>query len=77
MDYHNVVVGAIRSRGIYSGQTLVHEVKDDNKFILTGVTGYDMNTNPMGEFAIKVTGTTSGVKQFVCSFDNSDISLFL
>jgi len=71
VDYHNVVVGAIRSRGIYSGQTLVHEVKDDNKFILTGVTGYDMNTNPMGEFAIKVTGTTSGVKQFVCSFDTT------
>jgi hypothetical protein len=70
-EYHNVVVGAIRSRGIYSGQTLVHEVKDDNKFILTGVTGYDMNTNPMGEFAIKVTGTTSGVKQFVCSFDTT------
>ena len=71
VDYHNVVVAAIRSRGIYSGQTLVHEVKDDNKFILTGVTGYDMNTNPMGEFAIKVTGTTSGVKQFVCSFDTT------
>jgi len=70
-EHHNVVVGAIRSRGIYSGQTLVHEVKDDNKFILTGVTGYDMNTNPMGEFAIKVTGTTSGVKQFVCSFDTT------
>ena len=72
-EYHNVVVGAIRSRGIYSGQTLVHEVKDDNKFILTGVTGYDMNTNPMGEFAIKVTGTTSGVKQFVCSYSDSEI----
>jgi hypothetical protein len=70
-EYHNVVVAAIRSRGIYSGQTLIHEVKDDNKFILSGVTGSDMNTNPMGEFSINVTGTTSGVKQFVCSLNRS------
>jgi hypothetical protein len=68
-EYHNVVVGAIRSRGLYSGQTLVHEVEDDENFILSGVTGSDMNTNPLGEFSINVTGSTGGVKQFVCSFD--------
>jgi hypothetical protein len=68
-DYHNVVVGAIRPRGLYSGQTLVHEVEDDETFILSGVTGSDMNINPLGEFSINVTGATGGVKQFVCSFD--------
>ena len=71
VDYHNVVVAAIRPRGSYSGETLIHEVKDDNKFILSGVTGSDMNTNPLGEFSINVTGTTSGVKQFVCSLNQS------
>ena len=70
-EYHNVVVAAIRPRGLYSGQTLVHEVKDNNKFILSGVTGYDMATNPMGEFAINVTGATGEAKQFVCSFDTT------
>ena len=70
-DYHNVVVGAIRPRGLYSGQTLVHEVEDDENFTLTGVTGHDMSTNPLGEFAIDVTGATGGHKQFVCSFDTT------
>jgi hypothetical protein len=33
-DYNNVVVAAIRPRGIYSGQTLIHEVTGNTSFKL-------------------------------------------
>ena len=70
-DYHNVVIAAIRSRGVYSGQTLVHEVTGNTSFKLSAITGQTVNTNPLGEFNIKVTGFTEGPKEFTCSFDKS------
>jgi hypothetical protein len=70
-DYHNVVVAALRSRGTYSGQTLVHEVTGNTSFTLSAITGQTIDTNPLGEFNIKVTGLTEGAKEFTCSFDKS------
>jgi hypothetical protein len=70
-DYHNVVVAALRSRGVYSGQTLVHEVTGNTSFTLSAITGQTIDTNPLGEFNIKVTGITEGAKEFTCSFDKS------
>jgi len=68
-DYHNVVVAAVRPRGHYSGQTLVHEVTGNANFTLSEVD--DMKHNPLGEFKIHVTGHTEGAKEFTCSFDTS------
>jgi hypothetical protein len=66
-DYDAVVVGSVRSRGHYSGQTLVHEVTGNTSFTLTEVG--NMKFNPMGEFTINVTGHTGGHKEFTCTFD--------
>ena len=70
VDYHNVVVAAVRPRGVYDGETLVHEVTGNTKFTLTEVD--DMEHNPLGEFTINVTGNTvTGGTSFTCSFDTS------
>ena len=70
-DYHNVVVAAVRPRGVYSGQTLIHEVTGNTSFTLTEVTNNDLNFNPLGEFTINVTGFTDGAKEFTCTFDTT------
>jgi hypothetical protein len=70
-DYHNVVVAAIRPRGVYSGQTLIHEVTGNTSFTLTEVSGSNLNFNPLGEFTINVTGFTDGAKEFTCTFDTT------
>ena len=71
VDYHDVVVAAIRPRGIYSGQTLIHEVTGNTSFTLTEVSGQTLDTNPFGEFTINVTGRTDGARQFTCTFDTT------
>ena len=70
-DYDGVVVAALRSRGHYSGQTLVLEVTGNTSFILGDDVAGVMETNPLGEFTIDVTGHTGGHKQFTCSFDTT------
>lgn len=70
-DYHNVVVAAIRSRGVYSGQTLIHEVTGNTSFTLSSISGQTIDTNPLAEFKINVTGFTEGAKEFTCTFDKS------
>ena len=70
-DYHDVVVAAIRPRGIYSGQTLIHEVTGNTSFTLTEISGQTLDTNPLGEFTINVTGYTDGAKEFTCTFDTT------
>ena len=67
-DYDNFVVAALRSRGVYSGQTLNLEVEADNKVTITSV---ELQNNPFAEFTLSVTGLTSGVKTFDCSLDPS------
>ena len=66
--YNNIVVASLRSRGHYSGQTLVLEVTSNASLTLsdTGVT-----VNPLAEFTINVTGTTGGAKSFTCSLDST------
>jgi len=71
-NYDNVIVAAIRPRGFYSGQTLIHEVTGNTSFTLTSTDNYDMDYNAIGEFNLKVTGFTGGAKQFVISLNPSD-----
>jgi hypothetical protein len=68
-DYDGIVAAAIRPRGRYDGQTLVHEVTGNTSFTLTEVD--DMKFNPLGQFTINVTGETGGDKQFTCTFDTT------
>jgi len=68
-DYHDVVVAALRSRGRYSGNTLILEVTGNTSYSLTDVTGIE--TNPLGEFTINVTGHTGGAKSFTCTLDTT------
>jgi len=63
--YNNVVVAALRSRGSYSGQTLIFEVTG-NTSVTVSSTG--LTSNPLAEFDIHVTGST-GAKVFTCSLD--------
>jgi hypothetical protein len=62
----DVVVAALRSRGSYSGETLQFEVTSNNSFYInnTGLT-----SDPLAEFDVYVTGSTSGAKVFTCSLD--------
>ena len=70
VDYHNVVVAAIRPRGVYTNETLLHEVTGNTKLTLTEID--DMELNPLGEFMINVTGrTVTGGTSFTCSFNPS------
>jgi hypothetical protein len=64
--YDSKVVLSFRSRGSYSGQTLNLETTTDSNFQISGV---DILTNPLSEFTVNVTGSTSGAKTFTCSLD--------
>lgn len=67
-EYDGRVVVAFRSRGSYSGQTLNLETTLNSNFSISGT---DILTNPLGEFTVNVTGTTSGPKTFTCSLDTT------
>jgi len=66
-DYHNIVVAALRSRGSYSGQTLNLEVTGST----INMSGSNLSLNPLGEFTLNVTGSTSGAKSFTCALDTT------
>jgi hypothetical protein len=68
-DYSDVVVAALRPRGHYQAENLLLEVTGNTSFSLRDVTGIE--TNPMGEFVISVTGATGGAKEFTCSLDST------
>jgi hypothetical protein len=71
-DYHNIVVAALRSRGSYSAnQQLNLEITDPADFNTANAEGFDLTTNPLGEFVITVSGATSGQKEYTCSLDTS------
>jgi hypothetical protein len=63
----NIVVAALRSRGRYSGETLVYEVTGNTSFEIAS--GTTLESNPLAEFTINVTGVTGGAKSFTCSLD--------
>ena len=67
-DYNNQVVVSFRSRGSYSGQTLLLETTGNTQF---NISGNDLLKNPLAEFTINVTGSTSGSKSFTCSMDTT------
>lgn len=67
-DYHNQVVLSFRSRGSYSGQTLLLETTGNTQF---NISGNDILKNPLSEFTVNVTGSTSGSKVFTCSMDTT------
>jgi len=66
--YDGQIVLAFRPRGSYNGQTLNLETTTDVNFQITG-TG--ITTNPLAEFTVGVTGSTSGAKSFTCSMDTT------
>ena len=68
-DYDGVVVAALRPRGHYSNETLILEVTGQTKFDLSDVSGVE--SNPLGDFTIDVTGHTGGAKSFTCSLDST------
>ena len=61
-----ITVVALRSRGLYSGETLTFQVTGNTSFTITN-TG--VTVNPLSEFDINVTGVTGGAKVFTCSLD--------
>lgn len=67
-EYDGKVVVAFRSRGSYSGQTLTLETTGNTSF---SISGSDLSTNPLSEFTVNVTGSTSGAKTFTCSMDTT------
>lgn len=67
-DYHGKIVLSFRPRGSYVGQTLNLEVTTNSNF---NINGTGLTTNPLSEFTVNVTGSTSSAKTFTCSMDTS------
>ena len=67
-EYDGQVVLAFRPRGSYVGQTLTLETTSNVNFQISG-TG--ITTNPLAQFTVNVTGSTSGAKTYTCSMDSS------
>lgn len=71
-DYDGIVVAALRSRGSYNAnQQLNLEITNPSDFDTANAEGFDVTTNPLGEFVITVSGATSGLKEYTCSLDTS------
>jgi hypothetical protein len=69
-DYNGIVVASLRSRGQYSASSqLILEVTGNTSFLLSDVDGIE--SDPLGEFTINVTGQTGGAKTFTCSLDTT------
>jgi len=67
--FDGIVVASFRSRGFYSGQTLTFEVTGNTQFAIA--TGTTLQSNPLAEFDIHVTGKTGGSKVFTCTMDQT------
>jgi hypothetical protein len=67
-NYDNIVVSALRSRGHYSGSSLILEVTGNTSFEISSDT---IQTTPLGEFTLNVTGATGGPKSYTCSLDTT------
>ena len=64
-----IIVASLRSRGHYDGETLSYEVVNNANFNITDIDGVE--SNPLGEFTVNVTGATGGAKSFTCSLDST------
>ena len=67
-EYGGQVVACLRSRGSYAGQTLNLEVDVPAEITATNIS---VDNNPLGEFKLNVTGSTSLVKSYTLSLDQS------
>ena len=67
-SYGDITVAALRPRGGYTMESLDLEVTTNAGFLISSDT---LTTNPLGEFTINVTGSTSGAKEFTCSLDTT------
>jgi hypothetical protein len=67
-DYDNQVVVALRSRGVYSGQTLNLEIGNYSAVTISSV---ELENNPFAEFTINLNKISGSTKSFVCSLDQS------
>ena len=67
-DYDNIVVLSLRSRGSYQGQTLNLELGSSSDISIASST---LGTDPLSEFTLNVTGSTSGAKSFTCTLNTS------
>lgn len=67
-DYDNVIVAVLRSRGSYSGQTLIYEIDNSSNISISDIDGVE--SNPLGEFELTVTGS-QGTKTYTCSLNQS------
>ena len=68
--YGGQIVANLRSRGSYDGQTLNLEVTASSPSSIL-VTSTEISSNPLGEFKLSVTGSTSLVKTFELSLDQT------
>jgi hypothetical protein len=63
-SYDNLIVAALRSRGLYSLSTLNLKVTTNSGFTMSGDS---VLTNPMGEFIVTIGTDTGDTKTFTCS----------
>jgi hypothetical protein len=68
-DYEDIVIASFRTRGRYVNESLVREVSGATSVNITEID--DIESNPLGEFTINVTGATGGGKSFTCSLDSA------
>jgi len=68
-DYNNIVVAALRPRGVYDGQNLTLEVTSGGDVTISDVAG--VATNPLGNFTISAVNSDGDTKTFTCSLDSS------
>lgn len=69
-SYDDVVVAALRSRGLYRLSTLSLQVTEETGLTMSSTT---IETDPLGEFTLTVTtdGLSGQTRSFVCSLDSS------
>ena len=67
-EYDGINVAELRSRGKYVAEVLTLEFTGSTDLVMTSSV---VNTNPLGEFTIDVTGLTSLAKTYTCSLDSS------
>ena len=67
-EYNDIVVAALRSRGRYSGQTLIREVTGAT---VTMTEVEDIDRNPLGEFTLSVVNVGGETKTFNCNLNSS------
>ncbi len=69
-DYNGISVLLLRSRGRYVSESLTYEVTGTTQLSISEISGIDIETNPLNEFTINVTGATvTGGTSFTCSMD--------